>query len=147
MSLAENRTHDLWRLFMPRRAEINNAVSADVFSLQVYHPDHFKKFDLKRPFEKWALVEVPDLSKVPAGMSPFILEGGMYCVFSYRGLNTDSRIFQYIYTQWLPSSAFLLDERPHFEILGPKYRNNDPESEEEIWIPVRHKGNDAGIRA
>jgi hypothetical protein len=30
-----------------------------------------------------------------------------------------------------------LDDRPHFEVLGSKYRNNDPESEEETWIPTK----------
>jgi len=32
-----------------------------------------------------------------------------------------------------------LDNRPHFEVLGEKYKNGDPESEEEIWIPVKEK--------
>jgi AraC family transcriptional regulator len=45
--------------------------------------------------------------------------------------------FTYIFTRWLPASGYQLDNRPHFEILGDKYKNNDPESEEEIWIPVR----------
>jgi AraC family transcriptional regulator len=40
---------------------------------------------------------------------------------------------------WLPSSDYVLDNRPHFEILGEKYKINDPESEEKIWIPVRKK--------
>jgi predicted transcriptional regulator YdeE len=31
----------------------------------------------------------------------------------------------------------LPDDRPHFEVLGKNYKNNDPVSEEEIWIPVR----------
>jgi len=32
-----------------------------------------------------------------------------------------------------------LDDRPHFEVLGDKYKNADPDSEEEIWIPIRTK--------
>jgi AraC family transcriptional regulator len=67
------------------------------------------------------------------------LNGGLYAVFNYKGLNTDNRIFIHIFTEWLPSSGYVLDERPHFEILGEKYKNNDPESEEEIWIPVKPK--------
>lgn len=27
-----------------------------------------------------------------------------------------------------------VDDRPHFEVLGGKYQNNSPNSEEEIWI-------------
>lgn len=48
-------------------------------------------------------------------------------------------IFQYIFGTWLPASGYYLDNRPHFEILGHKYKNNDPDSEEEIWIPVKPK--------
>jgi AraC family transcriptional regulator len=40
----------------------------------------------------------------------------------------------------LPNSAYELDDREHFELLGEKYKNNDPNSEEEIWIPIRPKG-------
>jgi AraC family transcriptional regulator len=35
----------------------------------------------------------------------------------------------------LPGSEYFLDNRPHFEVLGDKYKNNDPTSEEEIWKP------------
>ena len=34
---------------------------------------------------------------------------------------------------------YILDNRPHFEVLGGKYKNNDSNSEEEIWIPVKQK--------
>jgi AraC family transcriptional regulator len=37
------------------------------------------------------------------------------------------------------SKEYELDDRPHFEILGDKYKNNDPNSEEEIWIPIKLK--------
>ena len=38
---------------------------------------------------------------------------------------------------WLPAYGFVLANRPHFEVLGAKYKNNDPASEEEIWIPIQ----------
>jgi AraC family transcriptional regulator len=40
---------------------------------------------------------------------------------------------------WLPGSDFVLDTRPHFEVLGDQYKNNDTTSEEEIWIPIKLK--------
>lgn len=67
------------------------------------------------------------------------MPSGLYVVFPYKGLNTDPRIFQYIYGTWLPASDFAIDDRPHFEILGAKYKNNDPDSEEDICIPIRLK--------
>lgn len=56
-------------------------------------------------------------------------------------MNTDNRIFICIFSDWLPKSDYELDERPHFEILDEKYKNDDPNSEEEIWIPIRNKNN------
>jgi AraC family transcriptional regulator len=139
MSLSANQTRELWRSFISRRAEIQHAVSNDLVSLQTYDPMHFIQFDPAREFEKWALAEVSSLSDIPEGMKPFLLPCGKYAVFSYKGKSGDSSIFHFIFSQWLPSSDYELDGRPHFEVLGSKYRNNDPESEEDIWIPVKLK--------
>ncbi len=139
MSLANNKTAELWKSFMPRRHEIKNVVSTDLFSLQTYSPDYFKVFNPNNEFEKWALSEVSDNNEIPNDMEVFNLEGGLYAVFFYKGLNTDPSIFQYIFSEWLPKSEYTLDNRPHFEILGAKYKNNDPESEEEIWVPIQKK--------
>ena len=38
-----------------------------------------------------------------------------------------------------PNSDYKPDDRPHFELLGAKYKNDDPDSEEEIWIPIKRK--------
>jgi AraC family transcriptional regulator len=139
MSLADNRTGQLWKSFMPRRSEIKNHVANDMISMQVYKSTHFTDFKLTNEFEKWATVEVANFDNVPNGMETFILTGGLYAVFDYKGLSTDNSIFQYIFGTWLPGSDFNLDDRPHFEVLGHKYKNNDPTSEEEIWIPVQPK--------
>lgn len=142
MTLADNQTGSLWKSFMVRRKEINNSVTKNLFSIQVF-PASFD-FSFSNPhveFEKWAAVEVADFNTVPSEMETLILPGGLYAVFDYKGLSSDPTIFQYIFGSWLPNSKeYLLDNRPHFEILGEKYKNNDPESEEEIWIPVRMKG-------
>jgi len=138
MSLANNKTFDLWKSFMPRRKEILNSLNNVMISLQVYY-EPVRLGDLNQEFEKWALVDVSDFENVPNEMETFNLESGLYAVFHYKGLNTDNRIFIYIFSDWLPKSDYELDERPHFEILGEKYKNGDPNSEEEIWIPIRKK--------
>lgn len=139
MSLAENRTFQLWQRFMPRRKEILNNLDADLISMQVYD-EALRLGDLEQEFEKWAAVEVADFERVPAGMETFVLPGGLYAVFDYRGSSADAGIFRYIFDSWLPRSEYVLDDRPHFEVLGEKYKNSDPDSEEQIWIPVKIKG-------
>jgi len=137
MSLVNNLTGALWGGFMPRRREVTNAITTDLFSLQIYAPMHFQNFNPANEFVKWAAVEVSDFENVPTDMESLVLEGGLYAVFDYKGASNDPSIFQFIYGVWLPGSEYTLDDRPHFEVLGDKYKNNDPNSEEEIWIPVQ----------
>lgn len=141
MSFANYRIGELWQSFMPGRREISNSLSTDLISLVVYKPAHFAHFKPTNEFERWAAVEVSEFDHVPDDMETFILPKGLYAVFDYKGLSTDRSIFQYIMGSWLPASDYMLDDRPHFEVLGEKYKNNDPASEEQIWIPVKPKEN------
>lgn len=138
MSLADNKTFELWQSFMPRRKEIRNDLNSDLISMQVYDKD-WESGDFDREFEKWAAVEVSDFENVPDEMETFVLPGGLYAVFDYQGSSADNRVFIFIFTDWLPNSDFALDDRPHFEVLGEKYKTANPESKEEIWIPIKPK--------
>ncbi|OYU95986.1 MAG: GyrI-like domain-containing protein [Bacteroidetes bacterium B1(2017)] len=138
MNYANNTTGKLWQSFMPRRHEIPNTLNQSLYSLQVYPPT-FSFADAQANFEKWAAVEVNSSENIPLGMEAFTLEGGLYAVFVYQGLSSDTRIFEYIFKTWLPASDYTLDNRPHFELLDHRYKNNDPSSEEEIWIPIKLK--------
>jgi AraC family transcriptional regulator len=141
MTYSNNRTFELWRSFMPRRREILNNVTDELFSMQVYDDSFdFNYFNVEAEFEKWAAIEVSDFASVPNEMEPFVLSGGLYAVFIHKGAASEGpKTFQYIFGTWLPSSEFLLDHRPHFELLGKKYKNEDPSSEEEIWIPIKKR--------
>ena len=139
MSFADYRIGKLWRSFGPKRKAIPNNLTNDLISLAVYEPTHFIDFKPTNEFERWATVEVANYSNVPPELETFDLPGGLYAVFEYKGLHSDKSIFQYILGTWLPNSEYVLDNRPHFEVLGDKYKNNDPNSEEEIWIPIKKK--------
>ncbi|MBI1308071.1 MAG: GyrI-like domain-containing protein [Bacteroidetes bacterium] len=139
MSLSENRTPELWRKFMGKKSEIKNVESTETISMSVYPQGYFNAFNPNMKFDKWAAIPVSSVAFVPDEMKAVIIPSGMYAVFNYKGLSTDPSIFRYIFNTWLPESDYQLDNRPHFEILGDKYKNNDAESEEEIWIPVVKK--------
>lgn len=139
MNLINNQTGVLWGSFAPKIKNIKNRISTDKISMQVYDKEYFREFNPTNDFEKWAAVEVESFDDVEKELETFVLQGGKYAVFEYKGSSNDNSIFQYIFTKWLPNSAYELDNRPHFEILGEKYKNNDPNSEEEIWIPIREK--------
>ena len=140
MSLSNNKTVELWRSFMPRRKEIENNIGTNLYSMQIYDPLYFSNFNSNADFEKWATIEVTNFDKVPDEMDTFTIPSDLYAVFTYKGdISLAAQTFQYIFATWLPNSEFILDDRPHFEILGEKYKNNDPTSEEEIWIPIQIK--------
>lgn len=144
MSLVNNTTGLLWQSFMQRRREILHVIGSDRYSLQLYGPSYFENFNPANEFEKWAAVEVSSFDDLPEGFEAFTLPPGMYAVFNHiGGPASGPQTFQYIFAQWLPSSGYTLDNRPHFELLGAKYDNNDPNSEEEIWIPVKEKNRNA----
>ncbi|MHA8050326.1 GyrI-like domain-containing protein [Aquirufa sp. ROCK-SH2] len=140
MSYADYRIGELWASFMPRRKEIADHLTNDLISLVVYSPTHFENFNPTNEFERWATVEVSHFENIPEEMETYILPSGLYAVFNYKGLSAGiSNFYQNIFTIWLPHSNYLLDNGAHFEVLGEKYKNNDPSSEEEIWIPIKAK--------
>ncbi len=141
MSLVNNRTHDLWKAVAPVLNQEEATFGKPRYSVQVYDDLHyFKQFNPQTTFTKWAAIEAVHLQKIPIGFSQLTLEGGLYAVFHHKG---DAKEFQktahYIYGEWLPNSGYLLDDRPHFELLGAHYKNNHPDSEEEVWIPIKKK--------
>lgn len=140
-SLAENKTRELWQSFRSRIAEINNVIVGGFYSVQVYDDNlNFEQFTPNTEFEKWAAVEVSDLDGIPGGMEPLIVSG-KYAVFVHKGTPADffRTTSPYIFRTWLPNSGFELDQRPQFEIMREGYDPTDPESEEEVWIPIRAK--------
>ena len=138
MSLSDNKTGMLWTDFMRNRSKIKNVVGRDKYSIQIYDPDYFSHFNADKTFENWAAVEVHNVEPIPDGFEKFTLAGGKYAVFNYKGSNENAATaFRYIFEDWFPKSGFLPDNRPYFEILGNRYKNADPSSEEEIWIPVK----------
>jgi AraC family transcriptional regulator len=141
MSLSNNKTSDLWYDFMSQRKEIKFFVSEYLYSVQVYDPSlDFKDFNPMTVFEKWAAVEVPDYNVIPKGFKPLVLKSGLYAVFLHKGKPSDFKTTpSYIFGEWLPNSDYDSDSRAHFELLGKNYKNNNPDSEEEVWIPIKKK--------
>ncbi len=139
MSLTHNKMAELWGGFMPKRQEIAHKLSSDLFSMTIYNSNHFEDYNPSNEFEKWAGVEVSKFENIPNDLEEFILMDGLYAVFDYKGPSTDTAIYQYIFGKWLPNSEFVLANRPHFEVLANKYKNDSPNSEEEIWIPIQKK--------
>lgn len=137
MSFAENKTAVLWRNFMQIRKEFQEPLNPDLYSLQIYPKNFFKEFNAQKTFKKYALVELKEVLQLPENAEKFELIEGLYLVIDFKG---DGAMFQemflYVLNTLLPQLGYKMDNRPHFEILGEKYKNMDPNSEEEVWIPI-----------
>jgi len=140
MSFIENKTFQLWSSFMPERKEIKNEIGSNLFSLEVFPEGYFDNFDAARPFRKWAAVEVKNCDAIPSEMESLIIPTGLYAVFIHKGPASEGhKTYHFIFTEWLPNSEYTVDDRPHFAVMDDKYKKDDPDSEEEIWIPIKNR--------
>lgn len=141
MSIVNNSTAGLWRKFMPLRRQIGHTLDTTLYSVEVYEDlDFFRDFDPSREFEKWAAVPVSSSACIPEDLEALLIPAGLYAVFCYKGRESEvSGMYHYIYGTWVPKSNYTLDHRPHFAIMGPAYKGEHPDSEEQLWIPVREK--------
>lgn len=86
MSFADNKTAELWRGFMPYRNKVQNPVSTDLFSMQIFPATFdFGNINPIEKFEKWAAIEVANFNNIPANMETFLLPAGLYAVFLHKG--------------------------------------------------------------
>jgi AraC family transcriptional regulator len=140
MSFAKSNTMELWQSFMPYLKEITNRIGMELYSAEVYPASFFHNYIVNTEFEKWATVEVADHNNIPSGMEALVFPEGLYAVFIHKGTaDKGPETYRHIFMDWLPLSGFELDNRPHFAVMGEKYKRDDDASEEEIWIPVLPK--------
>ncbi|MFN7099698.1 MAG: GyrI-like domain-containing protein [Flavobacterium sp.] len=140
MSFADYKAHEVWQRFMPRRNEIENRLGQHFLSVQVTDANFWSNFKPNTSFQKWAVVEVTDYSSLAVGMETITIPSSLYAMFIYKGDGTDApAFFESIFTEWLPNSDYQLAHRPHFELLGDKYQRGNPDSEEEVYIPIELK--------
>lgn len=139
ISIQQNTTQALWQRFVPLSKDIANRVGPQWYSVEVYPDSYFNTYDPVKTFEKWASVAVDeDDTPGPEGLEHLLIEEGLYAVFNYQGSSGDvHQLYRYIFSEWIPGSGFTIDLRPHFAIMGSGYKREDPDAQEEIWIPIR----------
>ncbi|MCP4440172.1 MAG: GyrI-like domain-containing protein [Aureispira sp.] len=138
MSFSDDKTFMLWKQFRTTLRTTTPNNYTEFYSLQQYPKDF--DFTPNTYFRKWAAVKVDDSIPVPLEIEIFPLKGGLYAIFIHKGpANTFFKTSNYIFAEWLPNSEYELDHRAHFEILTPDYKPNDPNAQEEVWIPIKIK--------
>lgn len=139
MSLIDNFTFELWSSFRPKINQISHRMNNDFISLQEYGGvSYFSNFDLSNIFTKYALVEVHCF--VNDGFDHVTITDTLYAVFLHKGSSEDFPLtMNFILSEWLPTSSYRLVDAPHFEVLDNRYKKENPDSQEEIWVPIQLK--------
>lgn len=138
MSLADFHPEKLWKLLVPTVAALPNN-GRKLLSVSMYPPGYFDHYQPGMPFEKWAAFEVSAFENTPEALQRFEIPAGLYAVFHHRGPADDKTIFRRIFSEWLPTSGYAIDNRPHFEMIKPSYNHENNLSDEDIYIPVKSK--------
>ena len=124
----------LWKQFMPIKYELEIFVSEEFIAMQVFSLQ--KNGEPEEDFEIWACAEVEDFNTMPQNLKSFTIPSGKYAMFKHKGMDA-SLTYQNIMTKWLPTSGYEIDNRAHFQVMGEKYKNGSPDSEEDFYVPVR----------
>ena len=87
-------------------------------------------------------VEMTEIEDLPLPAFAKVLPAGQYAVFTLKGEEMRGNWGDAIYKEWLPAS----DYREAFQCTIERYDEDrfkgwgDPDSEIEIWVPVKKKG-------
>lgn len=139
VSLADNNITELWKEFMTTLGKYNLIKSQDYYSIQNYQ-ENLHMLNSESQFELIAAIKENDQSKTIPDLGSYETQAGKYAVFLHSGMHQDFfKTHSFIMEQWLPSSKFTLSHRPHFQHMFPDYNVNDPQAEEEIFIPVMER--------
>lgn len=119
---------------MPEKYKIKNVATNELIAMQLF-PNNINNEGADE-YTIWATVEVHDFENIPNGILSYAIPSGDYAVFTLKGMNIQG-LYEKIMTEWLPKSGYTIDDRPHFQIMGENYKNGSPDSEEDIYIPIK----------
>ncbi|WP_224482916.1 GyrI-like domain-containing protein [Robertkochia aurantiaca] len=138
-SFVQNNTRTLWNSFMTGLS-LSGRRPDMLYSVDIYPENYFEGFDPTLEFTKWAGVQASEKTAKDSDLDLLHIPAGYYAEFLYQGKASEAAAFyREIFSDWLPRSKYLLDNRPHLAVMGKEYRGEDPLSEETILIPVKKK--------
>jgi AraC family transcriptional regulator len=132
----------VWQKFMPMMGQIPNSLPVQEGYGLCFYTEKFSKDGL---FYYLAGRSVSSLEEIPMALVGKTLPASEYAVFTHRGpiagkSNTIKDTYAYAYGTWLPKSTYVNPHAFDFEYYDERYKgNNDPESEIDIYIPIRKR--------
>lgn len=141
-SIDELNPASVWQKFMPRVKTLAPIRSGnDLYAVQEYPEiSHKRQFVTPTTVKFWAAITLkPDTNTAPDPFEILEVPAGTYAVFLHKGTAAAiAKTMNAIFGSWMPESGYVPDGRPHFQVMTPEYKGpQDPEAEEEVWIPIR----------
>jgi AraC family transcriptional regulator len=116
---------------MPRTHEIENMVDdTAAYGISTNMDMQTGEFDYIAGFE------VSSAEDVAEGMVAFQVPGGKYAVFATT-LPKIGETFQNAYYTWLPEAGYKPTGGPEFELYDERWDAQDPNSEFDLYIPIK----------
>jgi AraC family transcriptional regulator len=92
----------------------------------------------KEKFEYVAGLMVSKTDPIPEGFVSRELKPQKYAVFTHKGsLETLKDTYNFIYATWLPNSGYECAETPDFEWYDDRFKDFAPDSEFDIYVPIK----------
>lgn len=114
-----------------------NLLESDAQFLVIYHDN--PEITEKEKLRMSVCLTVPEDTKVEGDIGKLVIPAGEYAVARFKLDSTEyAQAWNWIYSQWLPQSGYVPDDRPSFELYP-----NDVESEidgkrvVDIYTPIR----------
>lgn len=134
---ADNKFAQVWERFMPHEKDILHRIKPGVgYGVEIYGPE----FDQQRQWTYLPSVQVSQVESIPLVLFPKTLPAATYAVFTAKGgIPKLGETFQYAYMTWLPTSQYQVAYPFDFEYYDERFKDNDPDSEVDIYIPIKPK--------
>ncbi|MDD3287855.1 MAG: AraC family transcriptional regulator [Alphaproteobacteria bacterium] len=124
----------LWNAFLAQKNRIEQTRGEDCYGI-CYAPK--EKEAMPDKFHYTAALRVNENAPVPEGMEKIHIAAQEYAVFTHKGPTSNITITNdFIWKTWLPQSGVDLADAPDFELYGAKWKDNAPDSEFEIFVPI-----------
>lgn len=138
MTLYSDQSIQLWTRFISLYLKESYRLGPNRYNVHIYPADYFINFDPSKEFIKWAAAE--HRGDIPPTLEELEIPEGLYAVFIHKGpAATVFKTFEYIFQVWLPQSGYIIDHRPHFDVMKPDYEKDSEAAEEELWVPIKSR--------
>jgi AraC family transcriptional regulator len=120
----------LWGRFFERIGEVQHVLEPNVaYGVMTNYDEATGEFDYI------AACQVASGKELPAGFVPVAVPAADWAVFTTT-MPEMTQTYPYIYSTWLPQSAYQHGPAPEFELYGETFDPANPASQFEIYIPV-----------